>query len=401
MKFTPNKNVTTVAMALLVGLIATVGVDRFVGVVKYGEQKPVGIIFTPNSEAVYEAADFGFRAKINSLGFRDREFSLQKTADFRVIAIGDSYTYGWGVGIEEAWPKVLEGDLNRDGLDVEVADLGSPGASPVRYAEIAEKAIPILKPDLVVVGVLQGDDVEQLKPAQPSAAAHDIRRTTNANIVTRFVKRLYPNLLHALSDLREKGKTQLVTSEWEHEAQSILSQFNSEEMSRYQALDKAVRDAFESGRLNPPLIQSAIKHPDYWMDTFDPHKPDVDIMINELTYQLARIKKVANEHHAKVIVVSIPMGIYVNNEMFNRRLKYGFQLDRQMLVSDSQDREIELAAQRAGLRFFKVTQAFRQNADANFFFKLDTHLNRSGHHFYADQLTPAIETELKSLRSRS
>ena len=46
--------------------------------------------------------------KINSLGWRDREISLEKQEDtFRIVALGDSITFGWGVELNETYIKQL------------------------------------------------------------------------------------------------------------------------------------------------------------------------------------------------------------------------------------------------------------------------------------------------------
>lgn len=399
-----TKKLVTVMTATLAGLFVTVAIDRLVGVVEYNRQEPKGIIFTPNSQALYETADFTFRASINSLGFRDHEFSQTRSATYRILAIGDSYTYGWGVNLEDSWPKVLEADLRRDGLDVEIANLGSPGAGPVKYADVAEKAIPLLKPDLVVIGVLQGDDLEQLEPAQPVApranASEREKRIalTARGLILRIAHRLYPNLLGLEDELAAKESTNRVTDEWKHEAESILSRFNDADRKHYRELNRTIRAAFESGKLNPPLIQMSIKQPNYWIDTFDPNNPEVQNLVNEMARQVSRIKRVADQYGARVVVASVPMGIYVNNETFEIRREYGFTLTDRMLESDSADSEIKTAAEKAGLPFLTVTRQFRENKDAHFFFKLDTHLDSEGHHFYADHLAPAVEQELRGLQ---
>src|SRR2546423_3119365 len=46
---------------------------------------------------------------VNHDGFRDREFPLERTLGVqRVVCLGDSYTYGWGVELEDSLPKQLE-----------------------------------------------------------------------------------------------------------------------------------------------------------------------------------------------------------------------------------------------------------------------------------------------------
>ena len=51
--------------------------------------------------------------RINSDGFRDKNYSIEKpNGVFRIVAIGDSLTFGFGVESEESYPKVLEKNLN-------------------------------------------------------------------------------------------------------------------------------------------------------------------------------------------------------------------------------------------------------------------------------------------------
>src|SRR5246500_5887905 len=57
----------------------------------------------------------GVPVSINSEGLRDREFSLQKPPDvYRVMMLGDSTTFGWGVKQEDTAAKLLERKLNAD-----------------------------------------------------------------------------------------------------------------------------------------------------------------------------------------------------------------------------------------------------------------------------------------------
>ena len=52
----------------------------------------------------------------SSRGFRDEEFPIQKPArEFRVLAFGDSFTWGSGVLAEDAWPHVLEVSMRARG----------------------------------------------------------------------------------------------------------------------------------------------------------------------------------------------------------------------------------------------------------------------------------------------
>jgi lysophospholipase L1-like esterase len=56
----------------------------------------------------------GAAVSINSHGLRDREYSLSKPPDvYRIVLLGDSTTFGWGVTTERTVAKILEAELNR------------------------------------------------------------------------------------------------------------------------------------------------------------------------------------------------------------------------------------------------------------------------------------------------
>jgi lysophospholipase L1-like esterase len=96
----------------------------------------------------------------NSLGFRDDEFPVEKPAgEFRVLALGDSFTYGSGVLAKDAWPQVLERRLAEGGKKVQVINCGFACGTytPAGYDTWMASDGLLLKPDLVVVGFCLND----------------------------------------------------------------------------------------------------------------------------------------------------------------------------------------------------------------------------------------------------
>jgi lysophospholipase L1-like esterase len=65
----------------------------------------------------------------NSDGFRGREFTPKRPGVIRVVCIGDSSTFGWGVDDEYTYPALLEARLNAagGGQQYEVFNLAVPG----------------------------------------------------------------------------------------------------------------------------------------------------------------------------------------------------------------------------------------------------------------------------------
>ena len=90
-----------------------------------------------------------FLVTTNSLGYRSPE--LDSSSKIRIVAIGDSVTFGWGVAYEDSYPAILEELLNQKGSSTEVVNVGVPAMKPRHMAKWAELNLKELRPDLVLV----------------------------------------------------------------------------------------------------------------------------------------------------------------------------------------------------------------------------------------------------------
>ena len=80
--------------------------------------------FKPHAQVLATTADYSVAYLTNGKGLRDREYDYQKPAGVtRVLAFGDSFTFGTGVAQDERFTEVAEQSL--DG--VEVINMGVPG----------------------------------------------------------------------------------------------------------------------------------------------------------------------------------------------------------------------------------------------------------------------------------
>jgi len=108
----------------------------------------------------YDGTSYGSEVAVNSMGFRGPECSTEpRPGVFRVVCVGDSFTFGMGVKYEQAWPARLQTELPPPAgfREVEVINAGVSGYNLIQYCqEIADKVIP-LKPHLVVVGLVGND----------------------------------------------------------------------------------------------------------------------------------------------------------------------------------------------------------------------------------------------------
>ena len=98
--------------------------------------------------------------KINSDGFRDREFSVEKpNSTFRIIFLGDSFTFGIGIESNETFPKLLENKLNevKNGKSYEVMNFGVPGYNTLDEIQFFKDVGLKYNPNMVVVGFIDND----------------------------------------------------------------------------------------------------------------------------------------------------------------------------------------------------------------------------------------------------
>ncbi len=124
------------------------------------------LILRPSSvkERIYEATPFadgyawGTDVKINSYGFRDREYELQKPAGTsRVVVIGDSVAFGNSLRPDEPFARQLEKLARHRGRAVEVLNLALGGYDTLQEVATLQDIGIQFAPDVVVVGYVVND----------------------------------------------------------------------------------------------------------------------------------------------------------------------------------------------------------------------------------------------------
>jgi len=105
----------------------------------------------------------GHAVRINSWGFRGPEWPAAKPPGaFRIMVLGDSFTFGQGIGEGEVYTTLLGNQLRAKFPErtIEVLNLGVMGNSAVDEAKLLENIGPLLHPDLVLIG-FTGNDVRE------------------------------------------------------------------------------------------------------------------------------------------------------------------------------------------------------------------------------------------------
>jgi hypothetical protein len=125
--------------------------------------------YHPNASYIYEGTFVKLPptiVKINSYGFRDDEFSIEKSNNtFRIIALGDSFTFGEGVNVSDSWPDQLEKKLNKlyKCINFDVLNFGVGGYTLEEKVKVFKKIGVLFNPDLVILQSRSGDELNSSK----------------------------------------------------------------------------------------------------------------------------------------------------------------------------------------------------------------------------------------------
>jgi len=168
-----------------------------------------------------------FPYRINAHGLRDRDRPAKKPGSTRVLVIGDSYTWGYAVAEEEAFPQVAERLLRDRGHgEIEVINGGVPDYNSRQERQLLEQLLPIYQPDAVFLAYVVNDaEPPTAMPVPPEEAYRHSRSwflTEAADHLNRrvFRRRLLPTTkVNVASSYLEGFETESV--KWKDSREAI------------------------------------------------------------------------------------------------------------------------------------------------------------------------------------
>jgi hypothetical protein len=119
----------------------------------------------PNFAAKIDTPDGQVTYQINSQGIRaSHDFDPHNKQNLkRLFIIGDSLTFGWGVNEEHTFPRIMNDALARQGISLEVVNLGVPGFGTMHsYERLLEYSSLLGKSNYVVYAFVSNDPVDNI-----------------------------------------------------------------------------------------------------------------------------------------------------------------------------------------------------------------------------------------------
>lgn len=231
---------------------------------------------------------------INSDGLNDRfDYSLEKKSNvFRIVTIGDSYTFGYMVNTPDNYPEQLEEMVNnqcKGERRIEVINLGMPGYdmqySVKRYMRKGRQ----YNPDLVLFFVKKDDFMDIAEFTTPRKTFYS--QNPDADELKRFTDQgfSYFEVYKAMNELQDKwGKEKVL--EFGKGQLNNLTEFykNDLVLFTYKNTDKDLLNAMDDFTKNKPKahVSSELSYVDkteglHFPDGH-PNKEGYTVIVNEM-----------------------------------------------------------------------------------------------------------------------
>lgn len=315
----------------------------------------------PNSYSQFHQRDFQYTQRVNNLGLRGEDRSLQKPEDsYRILMLGDSFTMGKGVNDNQTFSAVLEVELQRQfagctGGSPEVLNAGVDSYTPILSYIQLSRELYSLKPDLVVLNLDVSDLIQEAAyrrlarydadgeligvpqpPPERVSLNERVRVWTERHL---YLTRLLLFYINRLFDYRDLGVREVVT------------QASFELAAHTLAGDVEPRDK-------------------QWADIFD---------------SILKLRSFAESNDMEFVLTAYPWGHQVNDaEWLPGRYNL---IPKGAVASDVSINRIEGFAAEHGVRFANLFPIFRayMGRDA-LYFRHDNHWTPAGHRIMASGL---------------
>lgn len=220
----------------------------------------VGHVYLPNWSGVLQTREFRAEWRSNAQGLRaERDVGPKRAGVLRVLAVGDSFTVGDQVALEDTWPAVAEACL-ADSLGpdrVEVFNAGFPGYGTVNEARWIERFAGALEPDLIVLAMTPNDLSENPFPLQYTAvggalASADFDAAAEARFEERSRWWSLPgrversHVLRVLDPLGRYRRWRWGTSVPHEQAYALVR--SPEGLQRFELFERHLREARDAAR---------------------------------------------------------------------------------------------------------------------------------------------------------
>lgn len=344
------------------------------------KQSEKNLIFPANSSANYKTIEFNWTSNINSIGLRNPEINIEKNDKYRILCFGDSWTYGWGEDEQYSWPRQLNKYLISNGFEnYEVINCGRGGAYSKMYLNYMNKCIPLLNPDLVIVGILQLDDLAQLinhKIYKPSNTTNKYQKLKSLSF--DFFEASFKNFISLASKTNRNQVN--ISNHWEKESNIFIEQLSEYENTVFTTLPDTIQKLFKTGNLNPGLLKVYLNFDDFISFNNNLTNPKTKYAIDEMKNDVREMKKICDKNKTELIIANMPISFFTGHKVVRTNR-------RNFIKRNNIDSIYKTIAKENNLGYIELTKEFEKLENKEiYFYKFDGHPTKIGYKKIAEEI---------------
>jgi lysophospholipase L1-like esterase len=323
----------------------------------------------PGAHIAYRDGEVNDTYVINSQGLReDHEIVPPAPGTLRILAVGDSFTFGLGVNGDQTFAHDLNGLTAADGRRVEVINAGVSGYGTDNELAWLRAYGWLLKPDVVVLGFFTANDISDnmLGMRKTQVDAHGQLVPSDA---LRVMRNITP-------EPANPGPVKSV---------KIWLAHNSQAYVLLRRLGHGVWDWL----FPPPRVeQSALFSYNSLYEKQD--DPKLQAAWNTTFELLAQMKAEVEAHGAKLVVVALPPREQIEDADW-QKIVASSGLPASDLQRDKPEQVLARWCAQTNTPLVNLLPGF-QSAPANppLYYRLDTHFNAAGHTLAAQLIHDAL-----------
>jgi GDSL-like lipase/acylhydrolase family protein len=343
----------------------------FLDIYRMEDGEVVGL--RPGITREHLTSEWRVKVAINREGLRDRAMPLPDDGG-RVLALGDSFAFGWGVELEQSYLFLAEESLRSD--RVRIIKAGIPGTGTSDQLRWLRKHGEEYSPRLVVLSLFVGNDFVDVQMG---------------GVPAQFTVRDGLMVKKALSEEGRSGP-------WLYELKERLKVSSLVAQRLAQAVwvleDLLLRP---EQKVNPGLNAE-----DRWLWEFvkvhlREHPPETVRGIELTLESLDETLDWCEQHGADLLLLVIPRSIQIYEWELDK-WKQAYHLDSRDLDLDRPQHLLADWASRNSVALLDLLPSFRdhhrENPQERLFFYPNAHMNPNGHRLTASLLTEAIRRKL-------
>lgn len=329
----------------------------------FSADSSLGYVLTPGFRGSMYTPESSSAIAINEEGFRG---GMPDGVKRLIVGMGDSFTFGTGVEIEDTYLEKLRGQLNEHGSRVDLYNLGVPGYGTDQEYGALKKLYEKRTPDLVLVGFYINDVMDSVTPDFTVVDGY----TVPSNKMMAAFKGKGLSWKQRISKLFDKLDT----------PRFVVNRMSASPHFRKLFLDLTVRSKGKEGNrlayyssASTPALEEA------WSVTKG---------------HLRSIRDLVRAHGGKLLVIYIPERQQVYADQW-RKVLLQQEADEKSYDRDKPQQTLKNFCREAKIPYLDLTDEFRKRVEGgeDIYFTMDPHLNAKGNSLAANLISRIILDE--------